>query len=234
MPGVACRVRRPGIGPGAAGGAHERGGAAAARGPAADQALHRHAGARRGRLRRPRRRGPCAARRERRRQVDADQGAGRRAPRRCGRDPAARPRRSIRSPSSCRSPSSIRISAWSTRMTRGRERRGARRLSAPPRPDLLARRAGRRRGCACSAMGGGVDPEARVGDLPAAEKSIVAIARAMAVQMRSSGARRADRGACRRPTSRACSRCCAACARAASASSMSPTGSTRCSASPTA
>jgi ribose transport system ATP-binding protein len=31
-------------------------------------------------------------------------------------------------------------------------------------------------------MGGGVDPEARVGDLPAAEKSIVAIARAMAVQ----------------------------------------------------
>jgi ribose transport system ATP-binding protein len=31
-------------------------------------------------------------------------------------------------------------------------------------------------------MGGGVDPEARVGDLPAAEKSIVAIARAIAVQ----------------------------------------------------
>ncbi|MBV9633137.1 MAG: sugar ABC transporter ATP-binding protein [Methylobacteriaceae bacterium] len=30
-------------------------------------------------------------------------------------------------------------------------------------------------------MGGGVDPQARVGDLPAAEKSIVAIARAMAV-----------------------------------------------------
>jgi ribose transport system ATP-binding protein len=31
-------------------------------------------------------------------------------------------------------------------------------------------------------MGGGVDPEARVGDLPAAEKSIVAIARAIAVR----------------------------------------------------
>jgi ribose transport system ATP-binding protein len=31
-------------------------------------------------------------------------------------------------------------------------------------------------------MGGGVDPDARVGDLPAAEKSIVAIARAMAVR----------------------------------------------------
>ena len=31
-------------------------------------------------------------------------------------------------------------------------------------------------------MGGGVDPNARVGDLPAAEKSIVAIARAMAVR----------------------------------------------------
>jgi ribose transport system ATP-binding protein len=31
-------------------------------------------------------------------------------------------------------------------------------------------------------MGGGVDPDARVGDLPAAEKSIVAIARSMAVQ----------------------------------------------------
>jgi ribose transport system ATP-binding protein len=31
-------------------------------------------------------------------------------------------------------------------------------------------------------MGGGVDPEARVGDLPAAEKQIVAIARAMAVK----------------------------------------------------
>jgi ribose transport system ATP-binding protein len=31
-------------------------------------------------------------------------------------------------------------------------------------------------------MGGGVDPEARVGDLPAAEKSIVAIARAMSVK----------------------------------------------------
>ena len=31
-------------------------------------------------------------------------------------------------------------------------------------------------------MGGGVDPDARVGDLPAAEKSIVAIARAIAIK----------------------------------------------------
>jgi ribose transport system ATP-binding protein len=35
---------------------------------------------------------------------------------------------------------------------------------------------------ALSRMGGGVDPDARVGDLPAAEKSIVAIARAIAVK----------------------------------------------------
>ena len=42
-------------------------------------------------------------------------------------------------------------------------------------------------------MGGGVDPDARVGTLPAAEKSIVAIARAIAVEERSPGARRADR-----------------------------------------
>ena len=63
--------------------------ARAARGHPAHQALHRNAGARRGRLRGPRRRGACAARRERRRQVDADQDARGRAPRRCGRDPAA-------------------------------------------------------------------------------------------------------------------------------------------------
>ena len=40
----------------------------------------------------------------------------------------------------------------------------------------------RGRGAALERMGGGVDPEARVGELPAAERSIVAIARAMAVK----------------------------------------------------
>jgi ribose transport system ATP-binding protein len=53
----------------------------------------------------------------------------------------------------------------------------------PRRHGLISWRGAREAAAdALQRMGGGVDPEARVGDLPAAEKSIVAIARAMAVQ----------------------------------------------------
>src|SRR5882724_8113998 len=53
----------------------------------------------------------------------------------------------------------------------------------PRRGGLISWRAARAAAAAAlDRMDGGVDPDARVGDLPAAEKSIVAIARAMAVQ----------------------------------------------------
>jgi ribose transport system ATP-binding protein len=53
----------------------------------------------------------------------------------------------------------------------------------PRRNGLISWRAARSAAAAAlERMGGGVDPDARVGDLPAAEKSIVAIARAMAVK----------------------------------------------------
>jgi ribose transport system ATP-binding protein len=53
----------------------------------------------------------------------------------------------------------------------------------PRRKGLIAwRRAEEAAAEALQSMGGGVDPKARVGDLPAAEKSIVAIARAIAVE----------------------------------------------------
>src|SRR5690242_3492134 len=53
----------------------------------------------------------------------------------------------------------------------------------PRRRGIISWRAAREAATAAlERMGGGVDPDARVGDLPAAEKSIVAIARAMAVQ----------------------------------------------------
>ena len=53
----------------------------------------------------------------------------------------------------------------------------------PRRNGLISwRRAREAAAVALQSMGGGVDPDARVGDLPAAEKSIVAIARAIAVQ----------------------------------------------------
>jgi ribose transport system ATP-binding protein len=53
----------------------------------------------------------------------------------------------------------------------------------PRRNGLISwRRAREAAAVALESMGGGVDPDARVGDLPAAEKSIVAIARAIAVR----------------------------------------------------
>ena len=53
----------------------------------------------------------------------------------------------------------------------------------PRRNGLISWRAAREAAAvALEGMGGGVDPDARVGDLPAAEKSIVAIARAIAVK----------------------------------------------------
>src|SRR5262249_19401489 len=53
----------------------------------------------------------------------------------------------------------------------------------PRRRGLISWRAAREAAAAAlERMGGGVHPDARVGDLPAAEKSIVAIARAMAVK----------------------------------------------------
>ena len=53
----------------------------------------------------------------------------------------------------------------------------------PRRSGLISWKAARvAAASALERMGGGVEPEARVGDLPAAEKQIVAIARAMAVQ----------------------------------------------------
>ena len=53
----------------------------------------------------------------------------------------------------------------------------------PRRHGLISWRAARAAAAAAlERMGGGVDPDARVRDLPAAEKSIVAIARAMAVK----------------------------------------------------
>jgi ribose transport system ATP-binding protein len=53
----------------------------------------------------------------------------------------------------------------------------------PRRNGLISWRAARSAAAAAlERMGGGVNPDARVGDLPAAEKSIVAIARAMAVK----------------------------------------------------
>src|SRR6516164_3295508 len=53
----------------------------------------------------------------------------------------------------------------------------------PRRNGLISWRQAREAAAAAlELMGGGVDPDARVGDLPAAEKSVVAIARAIAVQ----------------------------------------------------
>ena len=53
----------------------------------------------------------------------------------------------------------------------------------PRRHGIISWRAAREAAVAAlERMGGGVDPDARVGDLPAAERSIVAIARAMAVK----------------------------------------------------
>ena len=103
----------------------------------------------------------------------------------------------------------------------------------PRRLGLIAwRRARDAAADALEALGGGIDPEAKVGELPAAERSLVAIARSLAVA--------ADILVLDEPTAALPEHDvarllegCAACASAASPSSTSPTGSTRCSASPT-
>ena len=57
-------------------------------------------------------------------------------------------------------------------------------------------------------MGGDLAPEARSSSLPAAERSLVAIARALAVQVRHRWCSTSRRRRCRRPMSSACSRRC--------------------------
>ena len=96
-------------------------------------------------------------------------------------------------------------------MTRGRERRDARRLSAPPRPDLLAGGARRRRG------GAGAHGRRRRRRTPASATCRRPRNRswrspAPSPCHASCWCSTSRRRPCRRPTSRACSTCCAACA----------------------
>ena len=72
------------------------------------------------------RRGPCPARRERRRQEHADEHPGRAVPARRGRDPA---RRRGRSPSARRATRSPPASGWSTSTSRSSRRRPSPRTS---------------------------------------------------------------------------------------------------------
>ena len=61
-------------------------------------------------------------------------------------------------------------------------------------------------------MGSGIDPDVRVSTLPAAERSLVAIGRALARAARISWFSTSRRRPCRRPTSTVCSTRCGACA----------------------
>ena len=146
-----------------------------------DQAVHRDAGARPRRLRRPPRRSACAARPERRRQIDAHQDPGRRLPGRCRRDPLRGRAVDLgdRHAADRLHPSGPRP----RRMDDGRrERRAADRLSALALGLISWRQVRKAAADALAIMGSDLDPDAPVTSLPAAERSLVAIGRALAVK----------------------------------------------------
>ena len=205
---------------------------AAARDDRARQAFHRHARARSRRLRRPPRRGPCAARAERRRQVDPDQDPGRASTtptpaRSCS--PEGRPIRGtialpiafihqdlglvewMTSPRTSRSRPAIRArgsaSSRGARCARPRRRR-SRSWAAISIPTRRSRRC--RRPSARSSPSAGRWPSSPTFSFSTSRRRRF-----------------------RRPMSSDCSRRCGACAPTASASSTSPIAWTRCSGSPT-
>ncbi len=145
------------------------------------------------------RRSRRAARRKRRRQIDPHQDARRHHPARCraghDRRRALSPSHQAAVPSASRSPSSIRTSAsieWMTVAENIGLAQGFPRTPAA-RPDRLARRRGSARSKALALVGCDLDPTTRVPSLSRTEKSLVAIARALVVELRLPGARRADR-----------------------------------------
>ncbi len=146
-------------------------------------------------------RDPRAARRERRRQVDADQDACRHLPAGWRQHPVSR-RALSPSPAAAEPAPARRLHPPGSRPDRMDDRR----RECRPRPGIFAALAASSTGArpktrareALKLVGCDFDPTTRVQDLTRTEKSLVAIARALGRRSRRAGARRADRQPARR------------------------------------